>query len=126
MSDEAITNVNGSEVRGNTAFYGGGLYNNDFLPGNQFGAYMSIRQSAVYGNTASDSGCPYQIIPSGNLCGAGGGIFNENGDLVVANTTVAQNYAGHVRRRHLQPAHQLRLRQRPAVQRDGVGQLRGA
>ncbi|MBI4935778.1 MAG: CSLREA domain-containing protein [Actinobacteria bacterium] len=94
MSDEAITNVNNSEVRSNTAFYGGGLYNNDFLPGNQFGAYMSIRQSAVYGNTASDSGCPYQIIPSGNLCGAGGGIFNENGDLVVANTTVAQNYAG--------------------------------
>jgi hypothetical protein len=93
LNDQAYMTVNTSVVAGNEAFYGGGVYNNDFNPVDGFPATMVVLRSTLSGNKATDTNCPYQLIPPGNVCGAGGGAFSENGELVLVNSTVAENSA---------------------------------
>ncbi len=94
LNDEGKMTVSQATVKANNAFFGAGLYNNDFYPTNSIAAVALVQRSTISGNTATDYQCPYQLIPAGNLCGAGGGAFNENGDLTFVNSTVAENSAG--------------------------------
>ncbi|MDO8363113.1 MAG: choice-of-anchor Q domain-containing protein [Actinomycetota bacterium] len=89
MNDEATMTLNQSTIIGNTGLYGAGLYNNDFAPTNAYPATMTLQRSAVVLNNAIETGCP-TVLPR---CGAGGGVFSENGQLVLANTTIAENTA---------------------------------
>ena len=93
LNDEATMVVRRSAVTGNTAVYGGGIYNNDFNPSNTYQAVATVDRSLVGRNTATDHQCPTALIPPGNLCGAGGGIFSENAQTLVVNSTVAENQA---------------------------------
>lgn len=93
LNDEASLVVRRSAVSGNTAIYGGGIYNNDFAPANAYQATATIERSFIGRNTATDHLCPTALIPAGNLCGAGGGIFSENARTLVVNSTVAENSA---------------------------------
>jgi hypothetical protein len=93
LNDEGTLTVLRSAVWANTAVYGGGVYNNDFNPTNAYPATATIDRSFVGRNTATDYQCPTRLIPPGNLCGAGGGIFAENARTTVVNSTVAENQA---------------------------------
>jgi CSLREA domain-containing protein len=93
LNDQGTVHLVESTVTGNTAMYGGGIYNNDFAPADPYPAAMTIQRSSVIRNTATETGCPYHLIPPGNLCGGGGGIFSENSDTLVVNSTVAENTA---------------------------------
>jgi len=93
LNDEAVLVLRRSAVMGNTAVYGGGLYNNDFNPSNTYQATVTIDRSFVGRNSATDHQCPTWLIPAGNLCGAGGGVFSENAQTLVVNSTVAENQA---------------------------------
>jgi CSLREA domain-containing protein len=93
LNDQGTVNLVESTVSGNTAMYGGGIYNNDFAPADPYPAAMTIQRSSVIRNVATENGCPYHLIPPGNLCGGGGGIFSENSDTLVVNSTIAENAA---------------------------------
>jgi len=93
LNDEASLVVRRSAVLGNTAVYGGGIYNNDFNPSNLYQAVATIDRSFVGRNNATDYQCPTWLIPAGNRCGAGGGVFIENARTLVVNSTVAENQA---------------------------------
>jgi CSLREA domain-containing protein len=93
LNDQGTVWFIGATVAGNTASYGGGIYNNDFEPLNTNKATISLDRSLVYLNWAKRSGCPQHLLPPGQLCGAGGGIFAENGITRVVNSTVADNFA---------------------------------
>jgi len=93
LNDEGDMTIVNSTVANNTGIYGAGIYNNDFVPTDGFRANMYVVRSAIVRNNATDYQCAYRLIPPGNLCGAGGGVFNENGLLVLSDTTVAENIA---------------------------------
>ena len=93
LNDEGTLVLWRAAVWGNTAVYGGGVYNNDFNPSNAYPASATVDRSFVGRNTATDHQCPTWLIPPGNLCGAGGGIFSENARTTVVNSTVAENQA---------------------------------
>jgi CSLREA domain-containing protein len=93
LNDQGTVWFIAATVAGNTASYGAGIYNNDFEPLNTNKASMSLDRSLVYLNWAKRSGCPQHLLPPGQLCGAGGGIFAENGITRVVNSTVADNFA---------------------------------
>jgi CSLREA domain-containing protein len=93
LNEQGAMNLLNVTVAKNTAFFGGGVYNDDFGPTNQWATTMVVNRSAIVFNSATDVNCPYYLMGPGALCGAGGGLFNENGDVNVVNSTVAENTA---------------------------------
>jgi hypothetical protein len=73
-----------STVTGNFASAGGGIYNDADNSGT---ATLSLMRSTVNSNTAAFNG-----FPTGG--GAGGGIFNSNGTVMISNSIVTNNHAG--------------------------------
>ena len=73
-----------SIVTGNFASAGGGIFNDAANSGT---ATMSLMNSVVNSNTAAFNG-----FPTGG--GAGGGIYNEGGTLMITNSIVSNNHAG--------------------------------
>jgi hypothetical protein len=79
----ALTIIN-STVTGNSASDGGGLYNDADKTG---AATLSLINSTVDSNTAAFNG-----FPTGG--GAGGGILNSGGTVMISNSIVTNNLAG--------------------------------
>lgn len=73
-----------STVTGNFASDGGGIFNDAVNGGN---AMLSLTNSTVDSNTAAFNG-----FPTGG--GAGGGIYNSGGMLMISNSFVTRNHAG--------------------------------
>jgi hypothetical protein len=73
-----------STVTGNFASAGGGIYNDADNSGT---ATLSLMNSTVKSNTAAFNG-----FPTGG--GAGGGIYNSNGTVMISNSVVTNNHAG--------------------------------
>jgi hypothetical protein len=85
LNDHATLTILNSTVTGNYAYYaGGGIYND---ASNGGGATLSLMNSIVNGNIAGHSDKPYGG-------GAGGGIYNDGGTLMITNSTVSNNLAG--------------------------------
>ncbi len=93
LNNEGTVMLVNTTVASNSALFGAGIYNNDFAPTDPYPANFTVLRSAVVRNNATEYGCSYNLIPAGQTCGAGGGLFNENGLLVVADSTVAENVA---------------------------------
>ena len=82
--NSATLTILNSIVSGNYAEGGGGLYNDADNGGS---ATLSLTNSTVESNTAAFNG-----FPTGG--GAGGGILNSGGTLVITNSVVTDNLAG--------------------------------
>ena len=76
--------ISNSTVAGNFASGGGGLYNDADNSGT---ATLSLTNSTVSNNTAAFNG-----FPTGG--GAGGGIYNSGGTVIISNSVVTNNHAG--------------------------------
>jgi hypothetical protein len=85
-------------IEGNTASYGGGIYNYD--------STMTVTDSTISGNTAENGGGIYNdsyigglltlansTISGNTATGYGGGIYNSTADLIATNTTITGNTA---------------------------------
>ena len=75
-SGAAALTINNATLSGNSAVYGGGIF--DY--GQSGSAILTINNSTLSGNSAS-----------ANFNGGGGGIFNQSAALIVANTILANN-----------------------------------
>jgi hypothetical protein len=73
-----------STVTGNFASAGGGIYNDSDNGGS---ATLSLMKSTVNSNTAAFNG-----FPTGG--GAGGGIYNSGGTLMITKSVITNNLAG--------------------------------
>jgi len=82
--NSATLTILNSIVSGNYAEGGGGLYNDADNGGS---ATLSLTNSTVESNTAAFNG-----FPTGG--GAGGGILNSGGTLMITNSVVTDNLAG--------------------------------
>jgi hypothetical protein len=80
----ATLTILNSSVSGNYASAGGGLYND---ADNSGAATLSLRNSTIESNTAAFNG-----FPTGG--GAGGGILNSGGTVIVSNSVITNNLAG--------------------------------
>lgn len=76
--NRATVTINNSIIETNTAENGGGGLFNDYAP-----ATMTINNSIVRNNSANGAGFA-----------AGGGIFNESGNVTINGTTLSGNTAG--------------------------------
>ena len=91
LNDQGAVNLTDSTIVGNSARFGGGLYNNDFQPTDGVNATMVVQRSVVFQNVAHVNYC----LEAPNVpCGAGGGVFSENGQTTIINSTIAENAAG--------------------------------
>jgi hypothetical protein len=90
---DGMLTVTGSTLSGNSAIYGGGIYNHS--------GTLTLSNSTLSGNTARYGGGIYNngtltlsnSTLSGNSAGHAGGIYNSTGTLTVSNSTLSGNYA---------------------------------
>jgi Ca2+-binding RTX toxin-like protein len=96
LFNEIVANANvvRSQFSGNSAIDGGGIYNEDGL--------VDITDSSLIANFASNAGgglnatasattTVVEALISGNMSGAAGGAFANDGTLSISNTTVTNN-----------------------------------
>lgn len=83
-SSSSIATLNQSTVSGNRAVNGGGIANVFDQPLDGRTLRVTLNSSTVSGNVSAGSG---------TQAGNGGGLFNTNGELLLANSTVSGNAA---------------------------------